>query len=107
MWLTDKIKSLDFFGYRIELNFDKKGSSHNTLAGGIVGLLIRLLMLSYVLFLVDKLMFYGDDKNSSVKTAFNHTEEGEVSMETARAKFAFIVMNSTNPTLKLDLEELK
>ena len=43
------MKSADIFGYKVELNFDKKGSTHQTCCGGLMSLVYFLLMLLVVL----------------------------------------------------------
>ena len=55
------IKTHDLFGHKIELNFNKKGSSHNTLIGGVFSILIKMVMLIYIYLLVKKLVNNEDD----------------------------------------------
>ena len=42
------IKHLDLFGYKIELNFDRKGLIHKTTFGGCLSILYVLVILSFV-----------------------------------------------------------
>ena len=57
----DKLKGLDFFGHPVRLKFNKKGSEHATLFGGVVSLFLLLGLLAYFVILVKKLVLYEDD----------------------------------------------
>ena len=62
MSLIKSIRSLDLFGHSIELNFRKKGSTHNTLIGGLVSILIFTFMAYYVYSLTDIMVSNGKFK---------------------------------------------
>ena len=38
------IKNLDIFGHRIELNFDQKGNTHQTMCGGFTSIVVVMLL---------------------------------------------------------------
>ena len=59
------ITSYDLFGKKVELSFNKKGSSHNTLLGGSVSIFIRGFMAFYIVTLFYKLFSFGGDSTSS------------------------------------------
>jgi hypothetical protein len=59
------LKSNDFFGHKVELNFNKKGSTHNTTLGGFASILVKIALCLYVGILVKKFWLYEDDKNTS------------------------------------------
>ena len=46
--IAETIKDIDMFGHPIELNFNKKGSTHNTVVGGFFSIYIRMFLLFYV-----------------------------------------------------------
>ena len=52
------IKSQDLFGHEVSLNFNKKGSSHNTLVGGVVSVLVKAFMVFYTGLLVKTMVLY-------------------------------------------------
>ena len=72
---TNFITSYDLYGKKVELSFDGKGSSHNTLVGGIVSIFIKSFMLFYIVTLNVKLFTFGDDatKTEIVQTSENET----------------------------------
>ena len=51
-----KITDLDMFGHNVNLNFDKKGCTHNTLPGGVFSLMVRCLIAVYIYILFRKLI---------------------------------------------------
>ena len=56
--LKQSIKSLDYFGQPIALNFGKGRTVHNTLLGGIFSLLINVGMMIMILKLVLEIVSY-------------------------------------------------
>jgi len=56
--LSHLISSHDLLGHKIQLNFNKKGSTHKTLIGGILSILIKILMVIYTLTYLDILVNY-------------------------------------------------
>ena len=65
------IRNRDIFGQQIALNFNNKGSTHNTFFGGIVSLLSNALLLGYFCIHLDKMIGYKDDKISLLATSFD------------------------------------
>ena len=61
----NSIKSKDLFGHIIQLNFNQKGSSHKTVIGGSLSLLIYTFMGFFILIHVQKLAFNLEDRNST------------------------------------------
>ena len=41
------IKNLDAFGHKVEMNFDEKGATHQTLCGGAMSCLFFVFFLAY------------------------------------------------------------
>jgi hypothetical protein len=50
------LTSKDMFGHTVTLNFNKKGDSHKTLAGGIFSIFVRCIMIAYVYILLKRLI---------------------------------------------------
>ena len=75
--MQDFLKDQDLFGHPVELNFNKRGSQHNTVLGGIVSIVVKALMVAYVGLLFNRMLIYGDDSFNSTSTLMNHDyEEG-------------------------------
>ena len=90
------IKSLDLFGHPIVLSFNNKGNTHNTLLGGSVSILIRLMMLAYIITLTKKLVLYEDDNNTSVESRQKLSELGVVNFNETQVDVFFMVWDSVN-----------
>ena len=43
------VKTCDIFGHKVELNFDKKGSTHQTTCGGFMSQIYMVVMLLVVI----------------------------------------------------------
>jgi hypothetical protein len=50
------IVNLDFLGYPITLNFDRKGSTYKTFIGGLFSLIIIVFSLYYTSFGISKIV---------------------------------------------------
>lgn len=48
--LKRRIKNLDLFGHNVQLNFDKKGTTHKSLLGGIMSLIYLLFIIAFIVF---------------------------------------------------------
>ena len=49
--MAETNKDIDMFGHPIELNFNNKGSTHNTVVGGFFPIFIRAFLLFYVTYI--------------------------------------------------------
>ena len=49
--IKNHIKNHDLFGYRVDLNFNKRGHSHQTMIGGLISILLKVLIILYVWYL--------------------------------------------------------
>ena len=61
MDLLRTIRSQDIYGHLISLNFNKKGSSNKTYLGGIFTIMGKLLILTYALHLLGKMVTFSND----------------------------------------------
>jgi len=50
-------KNIDSFGFDILINFDEKGSTHNTLIGGILSFFYNMLFFVFLGFCIYKTIF--------------------------------------------------
>lgn len=60
-FIADNLKDIDMFGHPIEFNFNKSGSSHNTLLGGFFSFFIRLGLTLYVFLIFEKMFFFRNN----------------------------------------------
>ena len=56
------VKSQDMFGHVINLNFNREGTSHKTIFGGIVSIILKVLLMIWVYLNFKKMLLYEDDK---------------------------------------------
>jgi hypothetical protein len=63
--ISSFVKKRDLFGHIIQLNFNQKGSSHNTVIGGATSIIIKAFMAFFIWVNLEKLVFNLDDKNTS------------------------------------------
>jgi hypothetical protein len=61
MKLKNIIRNRDMFGYRVELNFNEKGSTHKTLCGGLVSIFVMAILMIFVLYDAKKMLLEEDD----------------------------------------------
>jgi len=52
------VKNIDGFGYNIPINFNEKGSTHNTIAGGLLSLIYNLLLVVFTIFCIVKTIYH-------------------------------------------------
>ena len=55
-FFSNFIRNRDWFGNPIQLNFNKKGSSHNTFFGGLLSVLVNVAMITYCLIFLEKML---------------------------------------------------
>ena len=60
--LRKLIQSQDIFGHHIHLNFNREGSSHRTIIGGLVSIFLKGFMCFYIYYNFKKMFLYEDDK---------------------------------------------
>lgn len=69
------IKSQDMFGHIVNLNFNKNGSEHTTFIGGFTSGIIKIFISFYVLILLQRTIWFEDNKNTSTLTVIDLIEE--------------------------------
>ena len=52
----------DIYGYQIPLNFNGRRTYHTTKIGGIFSLITKFLYVTYLIFLMSKMINFQDDK---------------------------------------------
>ena len=101
------IKTYDWFGNPIGLNFDKAGLIHKTALGGAFTILIRLCINIYALFLLKALQLREEDKTVSNSRLVQSDNLGVVEFaETGFKPFIMIQDYYTGTYLKYD-DDLK
>ena len=76
-----KIKSLDKFGHKVEINFDNKGSEHKTMLGAVCSIVVNIIICIFVFGLVKKLVNNEDDSISTVTKYVNPVSIGEIQLD--------------------------
>jgi hypothetical protein len=89
MKFKELILSQDFFGHKVELNFNKKGSSHKTLFGGIISIFVEIFIVVYIYIQFKKLFLNLDDKLKSIELPLDLLELGEVKMNETKVDLVF------------------
>ena len=107
MKLLKLIRSLDYFGHRIELNFRKEGSSHNTLIGGIMSIFVRVFMAYYIFSLTSTLVNYLDDKNKTTLIVQDFSETEDIRLNETNSLMYLGILNKTDKYQPIDYEELR
>ena len=73
-----KIERNDMFGHQIGLTFNKKGSSHNTLIGGITSIIVKIFLAIYIYTIFSRMINREDDIISKEKEEVEYEELGDV-----------------------------
>ena len=56
------VRERDMFGEPILLNFNRKGTTHKTLIGGLISLLVQIGLIIYLYVHIEKLVKHLEDK---------------------------------------------
>lgn len=91
------LKGCDAFGHAVQLNFNRQGTSVNTVVGGLVSLLIYALIGAYFGFRANVMIQYDD----------NSIEETVTIVDLQADELQPIKMNETNILLFIDTLELR
>ena len=65
----------DIFGYVVQLNFNRNGTIHTTVLGGIFSIILKGLYVIYLAYLFNKLIAYDDDKTYIFEVPTSTEEE--------------------------------
>ena len=93
MKLSSLIKKQDLFGHRILLNFNKKGSSYQSILGGSFSILIKLIILIYFGFLTNSLIAHENDNTQSITVPLDTEALGNVNFNETYVNPMLIVFN--------------
>ena len=55
-------RNQDMFGHHFKINFHRRGDSHPTPIGGVVSSLLKILYVGYMIYLLNKMLTYDDDR---------------------------------------------
>jgi hypothetical protein len=89
MRIKHLIRSQDFFGHKVELNFDKKGSSHQTLTGGLVGICVRILMFMYIYVKIRQLVLFEEINIRAASTLIDTDSKNDINFQSFKMNFFF------------------
>jgi hypothetical protein len=89
MKFKELIRSQDFFGHKVELNFNKKGSAHNTMFGGIVSIFVEMFIIVFIYVNLKKLILKEDDTLKSVELPLDLEKLGEVKLNETKIDLFF------------------
>ena len=56
------LRSKDYFGHPVALNFNRNGNYHTTPFGGFVSIMLRIIYYSYMIHLLMIMFTYNDDR---------------------------------------------
>ena len=71
MKIRKVIKNFDIFGYKVNINFDKKSEVHRTIVGGIISILLGIFYIIYFGLLLNKMITHGEDNDTILQSAIN------------------------------------
>ena len=74
------VKEQDMFGHPVSLNFNKKGTTANTLLGGCCSILVKLFLLGFVIFRLHVMINRDDNEYQVTDTPVDFEELGEIEM---------------------------
>ena len=94
------IKKLDFFGKKVELNFDKNGPTHRTYFGGIITIFYVLFIMAYSIYGFLNVQNHTKDKIIVTKNFINMEELGRINFnETGMLIYSLISGSQVNDKL--------
>ena len=85
------ITEQDMFGHTVNLNFDRRGDSHQTTCGGVFSIALRTFLVLYVYLLVDKLIYKGNDTDFSYYGLQEMDELGVVDYKDMNMKIFHVI----------------
>ena len=56
------LRDQDIFSHNFKLNFNRRGDVHPTPVGGFVSLILKIFYFLYMMYLVNKMLTYDDDR---------------------------------------------
>ena len=100
------LRNRDLFGHPVQLNFNRSGPEHNTVVGGVVSLVVKAMMLTYVLLLSRRMVQYEDDDTKSVSSVleFDYEEGLKISNMSRTMFYKVKTEGNTNQDFKYDDE---
>ena len=60
------IRQQDIFGYKIHLNFNNNGPAYNSIVGGIVSMLLKIMIFGFTTYKVQRMLSHKDDNIQAV-----------------------------------------
>ena len=105
------ITSCDYFGHQIQLRFNPNKAkvmrtTHNTILGGFISVLVWILLVAYTLDLTDKLWNNLEDRNVTYETAVEHQNKTITLLDSKMRFFVSIINKKTLLPVPLTNEAL-
>ena len=104
--ITKLIKGQDLFGLPVQLHFNNKGPYHRTILGGLFSILIKLFMAFYIYIMFKKMIYFEDNKLSTVTSSQDYDKLGEVDMSEMDFDIFLLVQDRTH-TQSYGIEDLE
>ena len=83
-----KLRSYDWFGHTVTLNFNREGKTHNTTIGGFCSLILRIGVLIYLIFHINKLVNRTEDDIVFAIRRDDHIEMEEHTVKYSETSFS-------------------
>ena len=93
----------DYFGHHIRLLFNDRGSSHNTIIGGLTSIIINIFMIGYVSILLKRFILFENDRVTTLNKSQDFGALGPVNFTETNSAFLLLLMDSqTGEQLRLE-----
>ena len=101
--MGQSIKEQDMFGYSVVLNFNQQGETFRTSLGGVVSVILKLILSTYFLIQVKKMLNNEMDQLGLNQTLTNFDEVGRVPLrESGMIPFLRIIDGQTYKSKEYD-----
>ena len=57
-YIKKKIREADLFGFKVNLNFDRKTEIHKSFVGGIISIIVLAFFMWYFVILIYKMIYH-------------------------------------------------
>ena len=100
-------RDIDQFGHPIQLNFNKKGNTHNTLVGASVTLFVLVFLGAYFYIHMERMINHGGDNISSYDKTIKFEDEPIVKWNEMNIHFSFVLIDGQRMRSKKYNDEAK
>ena len=102
-------KEKDMFGHVVNLNFNNRGYSHNTLIGGSISVIIKLFMTCYIVIILKKMILTEANDHSCEDYLIDLTDEKDQPVRVDQSKMMVFhtLAKIRNGAENIDFQEAK